>query len=64
MRDEALADVTARLPACSAEQGRVHVPAHHRGAYVFRNGIREALNRNGLDSAGCELVPDKEGDSR
>jgi hypothetical protein len=49
VRDQVLTDLAVAVPSCR-RNSPLTVPAHYRGAYVFRNGLSEALQLNGIDA--------------
>ena len=67
IRDETLEDIAARAPTCGT--ATIAVPADHRGAYVFVNGLSEALRMRNIQATPgplgsarigeCRLVPTK-----
>jgi len=65
LRDRTLEDIAARAATCGT--ATIAVPADHRGAYVFVNGLAEALRMKSIEVAPgplgsarvgeCQLVP-------
>jgi hypothetical protein len=70
LRDAALARIKNQLQSCG--NNRLTVPQHYRGAYVFVNGLSEALQLNGVtatagpsgsaNASGCVITPTADGD--
>jgi hypothetical protein len=46
IRDRVLEELDVRLPSCG--NGVLSVPSAHNGAYIFRNGLSEALQMRGV----------------
>jgi hypothetical protein len=51
IRDRVLDDLDVRLPSC--RNAVLSVPSVHRGAYIFRNGLVEALSMRGVNAANA-----------
>lgn len=70
-REDTLVNITRQVPECSGvTPRRFAVPSTYRGAYVFLNGLSEALLANGIENVPgptgsvvigpCTFVPSRE----